>query len=76
MDMSDQCSYCSVKGNYNECVKTECFHHENWINKTRIKRIEALELALEKISELPGDRVDEGANIALNILALLPPQIN
>ncbi len=41
--MSDQCKNCEVRGDYEKCNATECFHHENWINKQRIKRIEELE---------------------------------
>lgn len=41
--MSDQCKNCQVKGDYNECIATECSHHENWINKEQIKRITKLE---------------------------------
>jgi len=41
--MSDQCKNCLVRGDYHECIKTKCFHHENWISKQRIKRIKELE---------------------------------
>ena len=36
--MSDQCRNCSVRGDFNECMKTECFHHENWIAEQHRKR--------------------------------------
>ncbi len=37
--MSDQCKSCSIKGNYQKCLDTECFHHENWIAKQHIVEI-------------------------------------
>ena len=44
--MSDQCKHCQVRGDYNKCMSTECFHHENWINKKRIERIKKLKEAV------------------------------
>ena len=41
--MSDQCKSCVVRGYYDQCLETPCFHHENWINLERIKRIKNLE---------------------------------
>ena len=74
--MSDQCAPCDLRNNYRRCVETECFHHDNWISKTRIARIKALEETLQTIADLPGDRVDEGANYASNMLAILPPKVD
>ena len=74
--MSDQCKHCLVKGDYPRCNGTKCSHHEGWINRTRIARIDALEETLQIIAELPSDRVDEGANYASNILAILPPIVD
>lgn len=73
--MSDQCGQCLRRNDYRRCIETECSHHENWINRTRIARIKALEEALQIIADLPGDRVDEGANYASNILGILPPRV-
>ncbi len=28
--MTDQCINCTLKGNWEGCKATECFHHENW----------------------------------------------
>jgi len=28
--MSDQCQHCTVKGDWDKCQSTKCFHHENW----------------------------------------------
>ena len=65
--MTDQCKHCELRGNYNECIKTECFHHENWINKQRIHRIRELEnqwievsMILNAVGEaLDGEKVSD-----------------
>ena len=33
--MSDQCKHCTIRGDYEKCIKTKCHHHENWIAKKR-----------------------------------------
>ena len=38
----DQCKYCSVKGDFEECLKTECGHHNNWFTVELLKQIEEL----------------------------------
>ena len=50
--MSDQCKNCTLRGDYEACIKTECFHHENWINVERIKRINNLERQLAEAREI------------------------
>ena len=50
--MSDQCQNCTLRGDYETCIKTECFHHENWINKVRINKIKSLERQLEEMESL------------------------
>ena len=32
--MSDQCKFCSLRGNLTECENVDCGHHENWYAKT------------------------------------------
>ena len=49
--MSDQCRNCTLRGDYETCINTECFHHENWINVVRINKIKALERQLEEALE-------------------------
>jgi hypothetical protein len=49
--MSDQCKFCDIRGNYEKCIKTECFHHENWINKIRIKKIKELEKKYQELAQ-------------------------
>jgi hypothetical protein len=41
--MSDQCRHCKCYQNYDECVSTPYFHHEDWIDVERIKHIKELE---------------------------------
>jgi len=49
--MSDQCKYCVCYQNYDECIKTPCFHHEDWIDVERIKRIKELEDKVANMKE-------------------------
>ena len=53
--MSDQCKHCQIRGDYAKCIKTECFHHENWINIQRINKI----AELEKLLDLAWDAICE-----------------
>jgi hypothetical protein len=42
--MSDQCQHCTVRGDFDMCLKTECFHHENWISdqwRAEVARLKA-----------------------------------
>ena len=73
--MSDQCKNCVARGDYKLCVTLECWHHENWINKSRVARIKALENVLQIIIDLPGERLDEAENYALSVIGLNPPNI-
>jgi hypothetical protein len=65
--MSDQCEKCEVRGNYERCIKTECFHHENWISKQQKERIRILEnnwvkaeMLLNAVGEaLDGEKVSD-----------------
>lgn len=50
--MSDQCKHCTIRGDYNKCITTECFHHESWIDLQRIKKIKELE---QKVVNLGDD---------------------
>lgn len=47
--MSDQCQHCEIRGDYEKCIETPCFHHENWINLQRIEKIETLKAELIKL---------------------------
>ncbi len=47
--MSDQCQYCTLRGNYERCINTSCSHHESWIDKVRIDKIKNLEKKLENL---------------------------
>ena len=38
--MSDQCRYCELMGDIDQCLMAECFHHENWYAKTLQKQLE------------------------------------
>ena len=74
--MSDQCVSCLLQGDYYACIQTECFHHENWINKIRIARIKKLEEALGNIKKLPDYRIDEAPDIAFEEIHNDPPEID
>ena len=66
--MTDQCKHCTMRGDYKACSGTPCGHHENWINKQRIKRMRKMETALLEITKLSATRQDEGCNIAYTVL--------
>jgi len=40
--MTDQCKYCVCRGDINECLSAECFHHENWHAKQQAETIKEL----------------------------------
>ena len=54
--MSDQCKHCTVRGDWDKCQSTECFHHENWAwlqlkdqrdkLQDRVQELEALQLTM------------------------------
>ena len=44
--MSDQCKYCTLKGDIDKCKAAECFHHENWYAVEQQKIIDDLESRL------------------------------
>jgi len=41
-----------MRGDYERCIKTECYHHENWINKQRIDKIQSLEVKYDEAFQL------------------------
>jgi len=45
----DECNNCSVKGNYEKCLSTECCIHDNWFSKQNIKKIKETEDKLRNI---------------------------
>lgn len=47
--MIDQCKHCIVRGDMNECLKTECAYHENWYALELKKRIEQQAKELEAL---------------------------
>ena len=57
--MTDQCKHCTVRGNIEMCLQTECFHHQNWIAEQHRKRYAELkEVAVamrEWIDAVPDD---------------------
>ena len=57
--MSDQCAHCTLRGNYDGCIKTPCNRHESWIDLKRIEKIKNLAYVvralLEYIDAIPDD---------------------
>jgi len=41
--MSDQCKYCAVRGNINECRSIPCSQLDNWYAKEQQKKIDELQ---------------------------------
>ena len=39
----DQCKYCILKGDFKECVKQDCGHHDTWYAKQLKSKLEAVE---------------------------------
>lgn len=52
--MSDQCKHCTVRGDINACLSTECFHHENWYAVKQQERIDELQQANNEAQSLIG----------------------
>jgi len=40
--MSDECVHCTVRGNMEQCSKTECQHHENWYAMQLMAEVERM----------------------------------
>ena len=57
--MSDQCSNCMMRGDYEQCQKTTCGHHDNWISLEHLKLITALRQQLTEARESV-DRIGTG----------------
>jgi len=47
----DQCTHCVVKGDIEECLKTECSQHESWMVGEIRKETRNLRLALQSIAD-------------------------
>uniref|UniRef100_A0A6M3LQN5 Uncharacterized protein n=1 Tax=viral metagenome TaxID=1070528 RepID=A0A6M3LQN5_9ZZZZ len=46
--MSDQCQYCTSKGDLNKCLRTECNYHNLWMVKEAKKNL-MNEIVLQRI---------------------------
>ena len=58
--MSDQCKYCTLKGDIDKCKAAECFHHENWYAVEQQKIIDDLE---SRLVELKMVNIDLSASL-------------
>ncbi len=47
----DQCTYCVLRGNYDECKVTDCSQHESWFGIETAKRLKDLEQQLQTAIE-------------------------
>lgn len=47
--MTDQCKNCTYRGDIDNCLLTDCSHHENWISFQHKERYEAL---LAQVAEM------------------------
>lgn len=47
--MTDQCKHCTARGDLSWCLKTECFHHKNWISEQHRERLEVVRDALQLV---------------------------
>ncbi len=47
--MTDQCIYCTARGNIELCLKTQCFHHASWIAEQHRERLTAVRDALQLV---------------------------
>ena len=67
--MSDQCKYCNVRGNIEDCRGSECFHHENWYALEQAAEITRLRSAITTLLEdLEGRRLEAGTVCAVAIV--------
>ena len=64
--MSDQCKHCTVRGDWDKCQSTECFHHENWAwlqLKDQRDKLQARVEELEKVLVRAYVRHDMGGEV-------------
>ena len=45
--MTDECKNCTVRGDYDECLKTKCNLHDSWFAKECLKQSRELETGLQ-----------------------------
>ena len=61
--MSDECNFCVVRGDIENCKATDCSIHENWYSLEQKKSIESLEKRLKELDDRLLDK--QNANKAL-----------
>ena len=50
--MSDQCGYCTVRGDLKECESQPCTTHDSWYVKQLTDRVEKSEAKLKRIQQV------------------------
>ena len=75
--MSDQCKHCTVRGDWDKCQSTKCFHHENWAwlqLKDQRNKLQAIVNELEKREQSLIDdveiHIDERDNLQARVQEL------
>ena len=61
--MSDECNFCVVRGDIENCKATDCSIHENWYSLEQKKSIESLEKRVKELDDRLLDK--QKANKAL-----------
>lgn len=59
--MSDQCKFCSIMGNIDKCLASECSQHDNWISEQHKIRYTALQAENEKLKSDISDMILKAA---------------
>ena len=70
--MSDQCKHCLSKGDWDECQKTVCFHHENWGWKQLQAKVKHLE-SPQHVNAIKADALEEAADKCFKLTTSTSP---
>jgi len=49
--MTDQCRYCTLRGDIKKCKATECYHHENWYAIQQQSEIDQLKQQRDELAD-------------------------
>jgi len=47
--MVDQCQHCTLKGDFDKCIATPCFNHDNWWAKEIQERLRLAEMKANQL---------------------------
>ncbi len=50
--MSDQCGRCELRGKLQDCLREDCFQHDNWFTLALQEQLAEKEKEIERLKEL------------------------